>query len=69
MSWYPDKDTEKPNITHLEKSYMTKKRRQAGIEFPSVRKQEQLLIIRFDISQSVLDKGSLDEVRSGLKQL
>ncbi len=69
MSWYPDKDTEKPNITHLEKSYMTKKRRQAGIEFPSARKQEQLLIIRFDISQSVLDKGSLDEVRSGLKQL
>ncbi len=69
MSWYQDRDTEKSNISQLEKSYIKKKRRQAGIEFPSARKQEQLLIIRFDISQSVLDKGNIDEVRRGLKQL
>ena len=69
MSWYQDRDTEKSNILQLEKSYREKKRRQAGVEFPSARKQEQLLIIRFDISQSVLEKDNLDEVRSGLKQL
>lgn len=69
MSWYQDRDTEKSNLSMLEKSYIAKKRRQAGIEFPSARKQEQLLIIRFDISQSVLDKGNIDEVRRGLKQL
>jgi Dyp-type peroxidase family len=69
VSWYQGRDTEKSDISPLEKSYIAKKRRQAGIEFPSARKQEQLLIIRFNISQSVLDKDDIDKVRSGLKQL
>ena len=69
MSWYQHRDTEKSDILQLEKSYKEKKRRQAGVEFPSARKQEQLLIIRFDISKSVLDRGNIDKVRSGLKQL
>lgn len=69
MSWYQYRDTKKSNISQLEKSYREKKRRQAGVEFPSARKQEQILIIRFNISQSVLEKDDLDNVRSGLKQL
>ncbi|TVP40356.1 Dyp-type peroxidase [Candidatus Nitrosocosmicus arcticus] len=69
MSWYQTNDTKESDITNLEKLYRGKKRRQAGVEFPSARKQEQLLIIRFNISPPVLEKDHLDEVRSGLKQL
>jgi Dyp-type peroxidase family len=69
VSWYHAEDTKGSNIAKLERSYREKKRRQAGVEFPSAKTQEQLLIIRFNISPSVLEKDDLDEARSGLRQL
>ncbi len=69
MSWYQGEDIQKRKVDELEKSYRNQKRRQGGVEFPSARKQEQLLIIRCDISQSELDKGNIGEVRNGLKRL
>lgn len=66
---YPDTDIQKAKISYLEKSFRDQKRRQAGVEFPSARKQEQLLIIRFDISESLVNKDDTEEVRNGLKRL
>jgi Dyp-type peroxidase family len=66
--WYQDPKIQMKKISYLEKSHRDKKRRQAGVEFPSARKQEHLLIIRFDISDDVRKAGNTEEVRNGLKR-
>lgn len=48
---------------------MIRKQRQHGVEFPSAQKQDQLLIIRFNIAQSIFDRNKLDLVRYGLRNL
>jgi Dyp-type peroxidase family len=53
----------------VEKRLIEEKRKQPGVTFPSARKQEHLLIIRFDIARSVLDDKDRDLTRSCLKQL
>lgn len=69
VSWYQSEDIHKIKIVELEKSFRVQKRKQEGVEFPSAAKQEQLLIIRFNISQAIIEKGNLDAVRGGLNQL
>lgn len=69
MSWFKNGDIKKSKVYELEKSYRVGKRRQEGVEFPSARKQEHILVIRFDISSTIIDEGNLPAVRSGLRQL
>jgi Dyp-type peroxidase family len=55
----------------IENRYVKAKVRQAGVEFPSSTKQEHLLIVRFDISDSMSLNRKQDKamVRDGLRDL
>jgi Dyp-type peroxidase family len=69
VSWFQNGDSKKSKVSDLERLYRERKRRQAGVEFPSARKQEHILIIRFDVSRAILEEGRSVLVRQGLKKL
>jgi Dyp-type peroxidase family len=45
------------------------KRKQPGVTFPSARRQEHILLVRFNIMQSILSDQEKGAVRQGLKRL
>lgn len=69
MSLNYDKDTRKSKLEKLEKFYLEGRRRQPGVTFPSARKQQHLLIVRFDISRSALGDTDKLAVRDGLRRV
>ena len=69
MSLNHDKDASKSKSERIEKFYQEERRRQPGVTFPSARKQQHLLIIRFDISMSTLEDTEKRTVRDGLLRI
>lgn len=68
MSWKEVNNFD-TKTTKIEKLSVVKKRRQPGVEFPSAKYQEHLLMLRFNISQSIVENDKYETVRKGLKQL